>query len=88
MMNRRGILPEGDAAAQWHASVATGTGGPQGRGAGGEAGSDGGLLSGAGGLHGTSRIIFSVSPWPGAFSPLPMSGSSVRCGEEGFMDGA
>lgn len=43
----------------------------------GEDGEDG--EAGEDGVRGTCSIIFSVSCWPGVFSPLPMSGSSVRC---------
>ncbi len=50
-------------------------------GAGGAAGVGGaeGVAGVAGGLRGTCSIILSVSCWPGERSPLPMSGSSMRC---------
>jgi len=53
----------------------------------------GGVAGGVGGVPGTCSIILSVSCWPGERSPLPMSGSSMRClsgggGECGCRGGA
>ncbi len=54
-----------------HAQALPGAGESGLRGAGG--------VAGVGVVRGTCSIILSVSCWPGERSPLPMSGSSVRC---------
>ena len=57
---------------EWaHAQPLPGGGDSGARGAGG--------VAGVAGTRGTCSIILSVSCWPGERSPLPISGSSVRC---------